>query len=174
MSLAAIELAVRLAFPDVAQLPTAQLQDRLQQPGAVFLVDVRTPAEYEVSHLAGAFPFAPDTHNPAQWQSLVQQIRQAQSRLPAGQGLAVVAYCSVGYRSSQFVRELNLKLNEQAVAPAMQQPQARLELFNLRGSVFRWAREDRPLVNTAGPTRLVHGFAKPWSLLLPADRQYSP
>ena len=69
---------VRTDYPTVRQISTAALT------ADVILVDVRTPAEYAVSHLPGA--------------------RSGLTDLPPTS--AIVVYCSVGYRSAQSAQQL--------------------------------------------------------------------
>ena len=146
--LAAVELAVSLAFGSVPQLTTADLAALQAKPGQqLMLVDVRSPAEFAVSHLPGAIHFD-----------------GAPSAMPIPSGtVTVVVYCSVGYRSSEFAQALLLSQRKDSSDA--------VRIVNLRGSLFRWALEGRPLVDAAGqPTRRVHGFNAFWARLLPADR----
>ena len=49
------------------------------------------------------------------------------------------------------------------------------EVYNLEGSIFRWANEDRPLYRGDVAVRQVHPFDESWAALLHADRRsYSP
>lgn len=65
-------------------------------------------------------------------------------------GSAVVVYCSVGWRSAEWADS----------APPT------VDVRNLEGGVFAWANEGRVLTSSAGPTRKVHAFGFPWSLML--------
>jgi len=103
------------------------------------LLDVRTEAEYAVSHLPGA--------------------RRVDSRASASQvvgplerGRAVVTYCSVGYRSSQMAARL--------------QKAGRTNVFNLDGSIFQWANEGRPLEQAGKPAKMVHPYNEAFGKLL--------
>jgi rhodanese-related sulfurtransferase len=78
---------------------------------------------------------------------------------PAGSRLtvnaAVVVYCSVGYRSARIANQL-----AQAGGPPV---------FNLRGSIFKWANEGKPLeANHGAAAAVVHPFDNKWSALLDA------
>jgi rhodanese-related sulfurtransferase len=148
--LAGVEFAVQMAFSAVPQMSADELAQRLQTtPAAITVLDVRSPAEFAVSHIAGAKRF----EGPA-----------ADFQPPASG--TVVLYCSVGYRSSELAQQLG-RLH------AKQHPEVRF--VNLKGSLFRWALEDRPLVAADGaPTRKVHGFNATWARLLPDDRVVLP
>ncbi len=67
-------------------------------------------------------------------------------------GATLVVYCSVGYRSSALAERLM---------------EAGGRVYNLDGSIFRWANEGRPLVRDGGvPARTVHPYNRVWGLLL--------
>ena len=102
------------------------------------LLDVREPAEYAVSHLAGARQVEPGT-DPA--------------TLDLPMDSRVVTYCSVGYRSADYGRTLRRA--------------GFTDVRNLEGSIFQWANEGRPIVRGDGqPARKVHPYNKTWGLLL--------
>ncbi len=176
MTLAAIELMVGLNFGDVPQLGVTELLALQQTSASVFLIDVRTAEEFEVSRIPGAILFdlavleqqaktqksGADIAQQA-WQALFRNIEQAQARHPE-KPLHVVAYCSVGWRSSAFVRELKQK------HPFMQTTQ----LYNLKGSIFRWSEQGYALENARGRTEMVHGYAQPWAQLLPKEKRVLP
>jgi hypothetical protein len=63
-----------------------------------------------------------------------------------------VAYCSVGYRSARLVAQLR-----QA---------GYTQVYNLEGSIFRWANEGQSLVSQGQLVAVVHPFNPTWGLLL--------
>ena len=131
---------VRSDFPTVRRTGTGELAGRLNDPRRPrpVLLDVRTQAEYDVSHLPGARRVEPGSD-------------PAQLSLPKDQ--PVVTYCSVGYRSAAFARRMQETGFE------------RVE--NLEGSIFQWANEGRPLEQKEGqPARQVHPYNATWGLLL--------
>ena len=119
---AIVNAKVRSDFPEVRRISTAELAAWLNDRSrpAPLLLDVRTPAEYEVSHLAGAKQVEPD--------ALAAIVREPKDR-------PIVTYCSVGYRSGGFAK----KLGEAGFTNVM----------NLEGSIFRWANEGRPVFRGA-------------------------
>jgi rhodanese-related sulfurtransferase len=139
--LEAVRAKVRAKYPTVRQLSTAELAAWLadtSRPSPV-LLDVRTEAEYAVSHLPGA--------------------RRVDSRASAAQVAdalererAVVTYCSVGYRSSQMAERL--------------QKAGITNVFSLDGSIFQWANEGRPLEQAGKPAKQVHPYNKTFGKLL--------
>ncbi len=101
-----VRAKVRAKYPIVHQLPTGELAAWLadtNRPSPIML-DVRTEAEYAVSHLPGA--------------------RRVDSRASASQvakelerGRLIVTYCSVGYRSSQMAERLQKTGADQRIQP---------------------------------------------------------
>ena len=80
------------------------------------------------------------------------------ARSAPGAGSTVVVYCSVGYRSAELVKRLK------ATGAG--------NVFNLEGSLFRWANEGRPVYRGAERVFEVHPYDADWANLL--DRRYRP
>ncbi len=138
--------SVRALYPEVQQLATGELARWLERPdGKVVLLDVREADEQAVSHLPGAILVRPDSDAPA-----------LAARLP--RGARVVAYCGLGYRSSSLLQRLGRVRGD-------------ARLYNLEGSIFKWALEGRSLVRGDAPARVIHPFSPRWArALLPAER----
>jgi rhodanese-related sulfurtransferase len=137
---------IRLRFPHVPQMSTGELARLESEPPRKkpILLDVRTPAEYEVSHIAGAIRIDPDA--------------SAASVLPLlPHGRAVVAYCSVGYRSSALAQRLI----------AAGQP----DVYDLEGSIFQWANEGRPLEQNGKTVHVAHPYDAKWGKYLNASHR---
>jgi rhodanese-related sulfurtransferase len=137
----AVLQAVEMAYPDVRHVTTDSLarwmsRASLPQP---LLLDVRSPEEYAVSHLQGALRIDPDTET---FTALEARSRDA----------PIVAYCSVGYRSSALVSRL--------------QTAGFTNVANLQGSIFRWANERRPVYRADRPVGEVHHYDGAWGRLL--------
>ena len=130
---------IRETFPAVPQMTTQQLATTLERGEPVLLLDARTAAEFRTSHLAGAT-------RAATVGSALNAIKAAR------QQPIVVVYCSVGYRSSRLVSRLQARGLE--------------NVFNLEGSLFRWANEGRPLVRGSETVRTVHPYDDEWGELL--------
>lgn len=113
--------------------------------GDIALLDVRTKEEFELGHLAGAIRIEPGS-------SAEEILRLHQAHL---MGRPVVFYCAVGVRSSQVLMQT---LRELA-------PHTDGRLYNLRGGVFRWTAEGRPLVSGNKPGK-AHPYDKDWGQLL--------
>ncbi len=128
-------------FPNVPQMPVAQLRvwlaaGKRTQP---VLLDVRGRLEYEVSHL----------HH-ARWISTDESVGKAMAGIPHDQ--PIVAYCSVGYRSSAYcVRLMKDGFNN---------------VHDLRGSIFAWANAGLPVYRAGKIVHHVHPYDRQWGRLL--------
>jgi rhodanese-related sulfurtransferase len=139
-----LKQSLRHRFPKVSWITTEQLAawlDDKNRPAPV-LLDVRTKAEWEVSHIPGA--------------------RRVEPNAPVGEVIAampketpIVTYCAVGYRSG----ELATRLREAGFT----------NVRNLEGSIFEWANEHRPLVREDQPVTIVHPYSSLWGRLLIDD-----
>ena len=135
-----IKLLIRLQFPKVQQLSTADLAAWLSDKNKEkpLLLDARTIEEYEVSHLLDA-KIVPD------------RLKDL-----ADEGInyltPIVVYCSVGYRSSAIARRL--------------QSMGYQNVFNLEGSIFQWVNENRLVYREGKPVTKVHPYQDFWQHLL--------
>ena len=131
-------------FPDVKKITTVELAELLRekQTDVPLLLDVRTEAEYRVSHLPAAQHVEPGSD-------------PRTLSLPARKEAPIVTYCSVGYRSAQFARKL---------------AQAGFSnVRNLEGSIFQWANERRPLMRANTIVAKVHPYNRIWGTLLRSE-----
>ncbi|MEP7071818.1 MAG: rhodanese-like domain-containing protein [Verrucomicrobiota bacterium] len=134
-----INSKIRSEFPDVPRMQTSELAETLNKAPheKLLLLDVRTQAEFEISHLAGATRVEPDSDV---------------SKLGLPKDKPIVTYCSVGYRSAAMAKKLRAA--------------GYLKVKNLEGSIFQWANENRPLIHQGQPTDKVHPFNGLWGMLL--------
>ncbi|MBW1634660.1 MAG: rhodanese-like domain-containing protein [Deltaproteobacteria bacterium] len=75
-------------YPEVNHISTEDLQSLYKSGRQFYLFDIRTPEEFEVSHLAGA----------------VRLEKVEEVNLPGD--AFIIAYCAVGVRSAAFVDDL--------------------------------------------------------------------
>lgn len=138
--LAVAERVVAWRFPRVPEVTTAVLAARLAAGEEILLLDARERGEFEVSHLPGA-----------RWVGPAGAELEGAGALPPDR--PAVVYCSVGWRSALAVERL--------------QARGAIRVESLRGSIFRWRKEGRPLVDGAErPTRAVHPFSPVWGWML--------
>ena len=108
-----VKARIAKEFPNVKSISTAELAKAEPKP---VLLDVRTAAEFDVSHLSGARHVDPDA---------------AASKVALPKNAPIVTYCAVGYRSAKFAQRL--------------QEAGFTNVRNLEGSIFQWANEGRPV-----------------------------
>lgn len=118
-------------------LMTPQTLDSLQTQSPVMLLDIRSPEEYQVSHLRTARFIDYDSFN-------VRELGEV------SRDDTVVLYCSVGYRSERIGEQLQ-KAGYQHV-------------YNLYGGIFEWKNQGKEIVNPQNqPTDSVHTYNRNWS-----------
>ncbi len=147
LSWAAINAAIKLEYPRIHHLTTAELVARLQSDSTLspILLDVREPDEFKVSHVRGAL-LAPTL------QDALEALRTVEKNHP------IVVYCSVGYRSGALAEQL--------------QKNGYTNVYNLKGSIFKWANEARPVFAESVRVYRVHPYDKKWGTLL--DQRFWP
>ena len=132
----------------VPAVSVAELARELRQPHPPLLLDVRTAAEFRVSHLAGARFVEFDSVAHATFADL-------------DRATPVVVYCSVGVRSERLGERLH----------ALGFGRVR----NLYGGLFEWVNEGQPVENAAGKTADVHPYSTFWgSWLRRGNKVYEP
>jgi rhodanese-related sulfurtransferase len=141
-------LAERLAgrFDRIDHIAPATLAEWRQSGRDVILLDVRSSDEYAVGHLPGAIRIPPGARASVVMARIDGPITEAQ----------IVAYCSVGQRSSALASAAQRALHRAGAAG----------VSNLRGGVFAWHNQGRPLVDAAGPTERVHPYSERWASYL--------
>lgn len=139
-----VEAAVARLLP-VPEITAAELARRIGAGERIVLFDVREPAEYAQSRIPGAWRVPPEA-------AAAAVLAEHGARMA---GATVVLYCAVGWRSGLMLQGIR-----QAAAEA---PAA--ALLNLRGGIFRWHAEARPLEFGPGAAG-VHPFDAAWGRLL--------
>lgn len=82
----------------------------------------------------------------------------------------VVCYCSVGYRSSALAQELLSEMRK----PAYEEIKSKIRIYNLEGSIFKWANEGKDLEDSRGrKTTVAHPYSSLWGKLLNAELRCS-
>ncbi len=117
--------------------PTISLADAKSKLGAknVFFLDTREKAEYNVSHIEGAWLVGYDNFSIG-WLKKIPR------------GATVIVYCSIGARSQYIGHQLK--------------DAGYTHVFNLYGGLFHWVNSGYPVVNSKGPTSRIHGYSKSW------------
>ena len=124
---------LRRQFPDSPGIQTNELNDKIQNNQNVFLVDCRRPDEYSVSRI----PNATNIHFKCSDEDLKSALKDLD------ENVTIVNYCSLGYRSGVMTKRI-LDLGLDNVSKE--------RVYNLEGSIFKWAQEERPLIDNKGQT----------------------
>lgn len=132
-------------WPTVAHLGAEDVAHLMAGKSAV-VFDVRSQEEFAVSHLDGAVWVDPSIGTAAFLEQHGASVK----------GKSAVFYCSVGVRSSKLVARVAEGVKA-AGATAMGE---------LRGGIFAWGGEGRPLVDAKGATDKVHGYDSTWGRLV--------
>lgn len=132
---------IRVKYPDVKQLQTDKLHLWLSgtRSKSIYLIDTRTKDEFQTSHISGA-------------KNIPYNKKSLKHLTDIKPGSTIVVYCSVGYRSSILARRL--------------QELGFKEVYNLEGSIFKWANEGRPLLQGQTTVQRVHPYNDSWGKLL--------
>jgi len=131
-------------FPNVRQISTSELADRMSAGETLPLFDVRTAQEFDASHLPGA-KFLDAASTTLRATALVHPA-------PATN----VLYCSVGFRAAEMAELLTAAGHSNVVV--------------LRGSIFQWAREGRRLA-AASDRPLIHPHSYLYTHLVPVEQR---
>uniref|UniRef100_A0A4W3IY81 Rhodanese domain-containing protein n=1 Tax=Callorhinchus milii TaxID=7868 RepID=A0A4W3IY81_CALMI len=155
---------IKHSFQTVENVSSDSLEQLLKEDrDRVVLVDARSQAEYEVSHIEGAVRVDPDASN---MDNVVQQLG-----LPDVQkeNKTVVCYCTVGYHGSQMAQKLSGFL-----ANGSGRHEVLPRVYNLEGGLVKWANERKEIVDGRNkPTALVHPYNQVWGQLLEPELRAS-
>lgn len=123
---------------DLQGVPAVSVDKLIGALNRVLFIDVRTPKEREISIIPGSF-------------SKEEFEKKLRTEPALTRDRTLVAYCTIGYRSGLYVKEL-IKRG--------------ITAQNLQGGVLSWAEEHQQFVTLDGaPTRKVHVYGKKWNLL---------
>ncbi len=126
-----------------SQAPQLSIEEFRQNQGKAVLVDVRSEEEIKVSKIRGAITREYFENKLSNEPDFYKDYK-------------VVAYCTIGERSSQYAIELKKK---------------GLNAFNLKESILGWTQRNLPIVDAQGKeTKKVHVYGEAWNLV-PADYQ---
>jgi sodium/bile acid cotransporter 7 len=116
-------------FPTVKDMSPRQTMELMNNTPVVF-VDTRKPAEIKVSMLPNAVTKKKFMHNPNVYKEKT-----------------VVVYCTAGYRSGVFARQMAEK---------------GITTYNLQGGILAWTLEGGKIYDANGETKRIHVFGKKW------------
>jgi len=170
---------IRQRFPKVENISTNELHLMMldqNQARNVLLLDVRAKEERQISFIkSSVFVDAgkPLLENVDEVKQVIQEKMNSFATKPGSstdsstQELLVVAYCSIGYRSSALINGLHSNLEATSSGCGTESTLQKVKLCNLEGSIFKWANEKRPMVNhNDKETTFVHPYNNLWGKLL--------
>ncbi len=134
----------------VENLETDELAAMLAGAAPPLLFDIRNAEEYEKSRIATAVRLDPDTGPDdfaARYAALVT-------------GLDLVFYCSIGQRSTELLERVQSACGKAGAKSCR----------NLRGGIFRWYNEGKPVVDASGMTDDIHGYDSIWAVMVERRR----
>lgn len=147
-SLDAIQVDLEKNYNNIVHIDGNSLSILNSENTLIF--DVRQQKEFDVSHIKMAIRIDPNMTNEAFIKKFNNQLK----------GKDIVFYCSVGQRSSLLASRLQPLLLTQGTK----------EVYNLKGGIFRWHNEQRPLIQNGQPTQFIHPFNPVWGLLIKEKR----
>jgi rhodanese-related sulfurtransferase len=139
----AIDRAVGYKFGSVKRVSPAELVAWMKDPGRTppLLLDIRTAAEYDVSHLDGAIRVDPRQPDLAPLQNVSRHS-------------PLVLYSATGIGATAMAQALG---------------QANFDTLTvMSGGIFRWVNEGHPVVKEHAAVSQVHPFNSKWGHLLKA------
>ncbi len=122
----------RQDFPNIGEVTAQKLTEWISLRNVV-LVDVRKPAERAVSQLPNSI-----TKN------------DLEASLDSFTNRPIVVYCTIGYRSGNFTKDLKKK---------------GVKAYNLEGGILAWVHHGGTVEHDGSPVQKVHVYGKRWSLL---------
>lgn len=140
--LADVERQVDQRYDTIKHVSAGDVAKLMKREPNVVVFDVRKPGEYAVSRIAGATRVDPGISKAQFMARFADKLR----------GKKVVFYCSVGVRSSRLAERVGDALSGLGVT----------YVANMRGGIFRWHNQSRPLENDQGRTPFVHPYDKTW------------
>lgn len=130
----------------VEHVATEELAALLAGEDPPLLFDVRTAREFDTSRITTAVRLDPDMGS--------DEFRDRYGALMAGRD--AVFYCSVGQRSSALLERVEGVCRSAGAGSCR----------NLRGGIFRWYNEGRPVVDASGKTDAIDGFDAVWGAMV--------
>ena len=144
LTLSSLKATIDTEYPNTEWVSARELRRWMARAGAErpLLLDIRTNAEFAVSHLHGARRVDPDA-NPI-------MLSEPPER-------TIVVYCSVGYRSAAIIARLRAA--------------GFTRIYNLEGGLFGWANGGGPLYRGDTRVQGVHPYDAEWGQLLNEERR---
>lgn len=169
-SMKVVLAGIKKRFSDVPNVLPSEVQKVIDDPSVddkwrYLLFDVREEKEFNISHIQQAHFINESLSSQEQVKKMSKIIKEKLGNDTLQQPTDIFIYCSIGYRSSALLSSI-LKGKEF-------EELSQLNFYNIEGGIFRWANENRPLVNCAhARTEVVHPYNTLWGKLLHKKHRY--
>ena len=176
MMMPTVQWYMRQKFPDVCQMTTDELNKHLTSvptnndiglkltdetinfPRNIVVIDSRRQDEFDVSHI----PNSKLVHFPTDQETLLNFLTEESRKHETSsaknsdkKNLEIVCYCSLGYRSSILAQRMATVVKTDIFLSRKD-----IKLYNLEGSIFKWANENKHMIDlNEKTTKFAHPFS---------------
>ena len=124
---------MRRQFPNTPTMNTSDFSEVIQDNDNVLILDCRRPDEHEISKIPGA----KNVHFRCSNEELKETLKEVDDKTQ------IISYCSLGYRSAITTDRIREQIQNDSSIQATSD-----NVYNLEGSIFKWANENRPLIDS--------------------------
>ena len=124
---------LRRQFPNTPTVNTSDFSEIIKDNDNVLILDCRRPDEHEISKIPGA----KNVHFRCSDEELKETLKEVDDKTQ------IISYCSLGYRSAIITDRIREQIQNDSSIQATSD-----KVYNLEGSIFKWANENRPLIDS--------------------------
>ena len=124
---------LRRQFPNTPTVNTSDFSEIIKDNDNVLILDCRRADEHEISKIPGA----KNVHFRCSDEELKETLKEVDDKTQ------IISYCSLGYRSAIITDRIREQIQNDSSIQANSD-----NVYNLEGSIFKWANENRPLIDS--------------------------
>ena len=124
---------LRRQFPNTPTMNTSDFSEIIKDNDNILILDCRRPDEHEISKIPGA----KNVHFRCSDEELKETLKEVDDKTQ------IISYCSLGYRSAIITDRIREQIQNDSSIQATSD-----NVYNLEGSIFKWANENRPLIDS--------------------------
>ena len=124
---------LRRQFPNTPTVNTSDFSEIIKDNDNVLILDCRRADEHEISKIPGA----KNVHFRCSNEELKETLKEVDDKTQ------IISYCSLGYRSAIITDRIREQIQNDSSIQATSD-----NVYNLEGSIFKWANENRPLIDS--------------------------
>ena len=124
---------LRRQFPNTPTMNTSDFSEIIKDNENILILDCRRPDEHEISKIPGA----KNVHFRCSDEELKETLKEVDDKTQ------IISYCSLGYRSAIITDRIREQIQNDSSIQATSD-----KVYNLEGSIFKWANENRPLIDS--------------------------